>query len=75
MGSHLSKGSLQLWDDVAIHTTAKQRGCTQNVHKCHRTPVVIAVKLELQPGWGASITQKNHMQENEKQNKQKKGGD
>lgn len=66
MGSNLSKGSLQLWDDLVTHATAKQPGCTLKVHKCHQTPVVIAMKLELQPGWDANIVQKNHMQENEK---------
>lgn len=28
--------------------------------------MVIAIKLELQAGWDASIMKKNHMQENEK---------
>lgn len=50
MGSNLSEGSLQLWDDLIIHGTAKQPGCTQKVHKYHQTPVVIAIRLELQAG-------------------------
>ena len=65
MGSNLSKSSLKLWDDLFIHTTAKQPGCMQKVYKCQQTPVVIAIKLELQAGWDASIMQKKHMQENE----------